>query len=221
MTFDAIDSFDFEHAGRTFRAVVLPDYDHGAPWDNEDGHGPVTDWERRAKLPGELVLSGDGRGGLGTDSARRFYDFAEAVRIAKRDSWGFMPGPVTIETEDAGRAPYEKRPGRASCDAAGLSFHDSEDVNRAVARLYAAFRETMTPGEYAARAARRDFERLRDWCNDSWCYVGVSVAPLCKCCGEPDEAKAESLWGIESDAGEYLRETARELAEQVTDGESE
>lgn len=218
---DQIDSFDFEHAGRTFRAAILADYDHGAPWDNEDGHGPVTDWERRAKAPGELVLCGDGRGGLGTDYARRFYDFAEAVQIARRDSWGFLPGPLVIETEDAGKLPYERRGGLAKCEAASLSAYDSEDVNRAIRAVYDAFRGTMTAREYAARAAWRDFERLRDWCNDSWFYVGVSVAPLCKCCGEPDEAKAASLWGIESDAGDYLRDVARELADELTDEDGE
>lgn len=70
-------------AGRdyTFAVKTVCDSDHGAPWEEEDGHGPVSDWERRDKLPGELILNED-RG------MKRFYDFAEACRIARRDSWG-------------------------------------------------------------------------------------------------------------------------------------
>jgi hypothetical protein len=60
-----------------------------------------------------------------------------------------------------------------------------------------------------------DFERLRAWCNDEWCWAGVIVTPFCECCGDYAEARAESLWGIESDAGDYLHEVAEELAEQV------
>jgi len=208
-----IDSFDFELDGASFRASVIHDSDMGTPWDNEDGHGPVSDWERRAKAPNEIVLVGDGRGRLGTDAARRFYDFAEAVRIAKRDSWGWLPSPVIIEA-DAGE-PYAKRGGRATCEAANLSVYDPTDLNRAVSAVYAAVRDSMTAGEYAAKAALADFERLRAFCNDSWHYVGVQVSPLCECCGKPDESRAASLWGIESGCAEFIRETARELVAEI------
>jgi len=60
------------------------DSDHGAPWDEEDGHGPISDWTTRDKRSGELVLCTDRR-------SKRFYDFAEAVRIAKREKWGLAP----------------------------------------------------------------------------------------------------------------------------------
>jgi hypothetical protein len=219
--FDALESFDFEHNGRKFRAEIFYDEHADSPWDFGDGHGPVSDFERRGKAPGELVLCGDGRGRLGTDAARRFYDFEEACRVARRDGWGWLPGPLTIETADAGRAPYQRRGGSARCDAAGLSFTDSEDVNRAIHAVYAAVRESLSPREYAARAARADFERLRAWCNGEWSYVGVRVAALCPCCGEARESDAESLWGIESDSGDYLREVARELSEEIETAESE
>ena len=32
----------------------------GAPWEEHDGHGPVSEWTRRAKRPGEIVLVKDG-----------------------------------------------------------------------------------------------------------------------------------------------------------------
>lgn len=68
----------------TFRVTFEHDHGHGAPWEECDGHGIVTGWERRDKRPGELVLSED-RG------SRRFYDFAETCRIARRDGWNAAP----------------------------------------------------------------------------------------------------------------------------------
>ena len=67
-----------------FRVEWFYDSDSDAPWDNEDGHGPVSDWEHRSKKPGEMILNSD-RG------SHRFYDFAEAVKIAKRDGWNTAP----------------------------------------------------------------------------------------------------------------------------------
>ena len=68
---------------------------------------------------------------------------------------------------------------------------------------------TVTP---AARAARADFERLRDWCLDRWHWCGVVVVMLDD---EGDELDRASLWGIESDAGQYLDEVAAELADEL------
>jgi len=74
---------------------------HGAPWDNEDGHGPVSKWTNRDKHAGELVLCSD-------RDSKRYYDYAEAVRIAKRDGWG--PG----KPHEAARADYDRL--RAWCN---------------------------------------------------------------------------------------------------------
>lgn len=198
----------FTHNGRAFCVSIEPDSDSGAPWDNEDGHGPVTGWERRAKLPGELVLNGDGRGGLGTDRARRFYDFQAACRIARREGWGFLPYPLTYGTDETGK-------GWAQCSGPGFQHRATgETANDAIAALYAAHRATMTARQYAAGAARADYERLRGWCNDSWSYVGVVVTAGCECC-EEYTGESLSLWGIESDSFEYLDEVARELADEI------
>lgn len=154
--------------GLTFAVTHEPDTAHGAPWSEEDGHGPVTDWTSRDKQPGERVLCED-RG------SRRYYDFAEAMKIAKRDGWGIAPERVAAWTESAGRAP--------------------------------------TAAQIAEAAVNYDFARLRDWCADRWYYVGVCVELL----NVDDEPTGEtrSLWGIESDAGEYLDETAHELADEI------
>lgn len=201
-----MESERFTHNGREYEMRIERDEDHGAPWDEEDGHGPVSGWERRDKRPGEMILSED-------HGARRFYDFAEACRIARRDGWGFLPAALEIEPAPADHVPYSKRGGWAKC--AGFIAHDPDDINDATRAVYDHFRAKMTAREYAAAAALRDFERLRAWCDDRWFYVGVIVAPVCPCCGEPDENSAESLWGIESDAGEYLQDVARDLADQI------
>lgn len=68
----------------TFDVTIHDDAgDMGTPWDNEDGHGPVTDWVRREKRPDELVLNHCVRTGQ-----KRFYNFKEACAIALRDGWG-------------------------------------------------------------------------------------------------------------------------------------
>lgn len=69
-----------EHAGFRFKVDMPNDHDAEHPW-QFDGHGPVSDWTRRAKRPGEMVLCED-RG------QRRFYDFQKAVKAARADGWG-------------------------------------------------------------------------------------------------------------------------------------
>jgi len=73
-----------ELSGLTFRWDIEPDDISGAPWDNEDGHGIVSEWTQRSKRPGERVLCEDGR-------SKRFYDVAETMKIAKRDGWDAAP----------------------------------------------------------------------------------------------------------------------------------
>lgn len=166
------DNDTFEHKGRTFRVEFPYDDDAGAPWDREDGHGPVSGFRYHApgqgskppKAPGERILYW-GRG------AYRTYGFAEAMRIAKRDGWGLS---------DADTAALAKK-----------------------------LKRTPTRGDIVAEAVERDFEYLRRWCTDQWSYVGVVV----RLADEP--TRSESLWGIESDAYDYLEETAHELAEQI------
>ena len=70
--------------GHDWSVEWVYDTDHGAPWDEEDGHGPVTDWTSRDKHPGELILNTD-RG------SRRYYDFASAVKQARAEGWNTKP----------------------------------------------------------------------------------------------------------------------------------
>lgn len=146
--------------GYDITARIEHDADQGAPWENEDGHGPVTDWTHRAKRPSERILCED-RG------ARRYYDIAEAVKIAGRDGWDAPP------------------------------YGEGDKGKRVV------------------RAVEADFQRLRGWCEDHWTYVGVVLSVSRH--GVTLDKHAASLWGIESDAGEYLTSTANELLGEALD----
>lgn len=84
--------------GLTFSVNLEPDDCHGAPWEECDGHGPVSDWTSRDKLPGERVLNSD-RGSY------RYYDVAEATRIAKADCWGIGTARLDAWRERIGQEP--------------------------------------------------------------------------------------------------------------------
>lgn len=73
-----------ESGTMSFRIEWVYDHDSDPPWDRECGHGPVSDWEHRSKRPGEMILNSN-RG------SHRFYDFAEAVKLARKDGWNTAP----------------------------------------------------------------------------------------------------------------------------------
>lgn len=177
------------------------------PWDDCDGHGPVSDWTRRDKLPGELVL-------CSSSNHARFYDYAEACKIALRDQWGVSPYKKFTEQGANGLVKLSGHwfDARNNLTAIATDWHD--DINEAYSELYASHRATMSKREYAAQAAMQDYKRLRDWCNDQWYYVGVIVTITDS---DGEEIASDSLWGIESDASEDLLETANELLDQLRD----
>lgn len=85
-------------AGYSVRVKVECGERNEAPWDNEDGHGPVSEWRSKdSKAPGEMVLAED-RGHC------LFYDFAAAVRLARKDRWDSPPYKTGTPGERAHRA---------------------------------------------------------------------------------------------------------------------
>jgi len=76
-------SFDqtFEHKGRQFGMTIEFDDGLSEPWKEHDGHGIVSEWTHRAKTPGERVLVQD-------RNSYRYYDFAETMKLARKDGWG-------------------------------------------------------------------------------------------------------------------------------------
>lgn len=90
----------FEYKNKTFRLELEHDDSHGAPWEECDGHGVVSDWTSRDKLPGERVLNADRH-------SKRYYDVAETMRIAKRDGWGLGNEAEAALAQSLGRAPTQ------------------------------------------------------------------------------------------------------------------
>lgn len=148
-----------EHKGYRFGVRFTHDPDSGAPWENADGHGIVSDWTTRAKAPGERVLAQDGR-------SKRYYDVAGTIKIAKRDGWDAEPyGP-----------------------------------------------KDEPKGAKAARAVAADFEFLRQWCNDVWSYVGVTVEQIDDD-DKPTGVQA-SLWGVETYKDYHEKTVVQELIDE-------
>lgn len=183
--------------GYTITIEVERDDDHGAPWDENDGHGPVSEWRpKQSKRPGEVILHSD-------HGSYRFYDWQEAVKIAKRDGWGFLPGEL-----ETGRDDPDTMAGWARCG--DYYAHDDKDFNNAISAVYAKHRATMTAKQYAEGAVKRDFEYLRRWCNDEWYYVGYT-ASIADEDGAPVKYD-DSCWGF--DAENYMLEEAFGNAER-------
>lgn len=91
------DEQEIDLGGLTATIRTAQDDCTDAPWERADGHGPVSEWTTRAKAAGERVLCSDGR-------SKRYYDYAEAIRIAKRDGWDAPPYQTGTKGEQAVRA---------------------------------------------------------------------------------------------------------------------
>lgn len=87
---------EFQRDGFTIKARTEHDDNSTPPWDRSDGHGPVSEWTNRKKEPGERVLASN-RGSF------RYYDFAQAMVIAKRDGWGWRADEETGEVLTKGQ----------------------------------------------------------------------------------------------------------------------
>jgi len=89
----------------------------------------------------------------------------------------------------------------------------------ALAKLAASLGRDPTRGEIVAAAVESDFQRLAAYCADQWHYVGVMVTLQdvdgCDIDAAAVPEAGDSLWGIESDAGAYHVDVARELAAEI------
>lgn len=88
----------FKYGNKTFAWDYTHDDCHETPWEWADGHGPVSEWTRRDKHPGELVLCED-------HGSKRYYDFKAAMEMAKADGWNAWP--YKVEGETAGQRAYK------------------------------------------------------------------------------------------------------------------
>lgn len=70
-----------------------------------------------------------------------------------------------------------------------------------------------TKRQIAASAVELDYARMKAWCDDEWHWMGIVVTLLDTDGHKTNET--ENLWGIESDSGDYRKETALELAGEI------
>ena len=87
----------FDYEGKTFHVEVMDDDCCEPPWEHCDGHGPVSNLTPRNKKAGEWLLYED-------HGLKRYYDFAEAMRMAKEEGWDAKPYGVGTKGERALRA---------------------------------------------------------------------------------------------------------------------
>lgn len=80
----------------------------------------------------------------------------------------------------------------------------------ALAQLRAKLGREPTRGQVAHECAEREFEFLRQWCDDQWQYVGVTVELLDRAGAET--GMSDSLWGVGTFA-DHHKEMAREPAD--------
>lgn len=185
----------FEHEGLTFQVEFTYDYDCEPPWERSEGHGVVSDWTRRDKRPGEIVLSSD-------RNLKRFYDVQETTAIAKRDGWGLS---------DENKAALIQRVARKTIKRVAKSeYHVLENGLRQDKLTWETVEipgrdpnKPLTKGEIRAESVRRNFEFLRSWCNDQWQYVGVIVTLMVEdedgeLVKSDDPEHSDSLWGVET-----------------------
>lgn len=100
----------FTHLGYQFRVTARHDDAAEAPWDGEDGHGPVSGWAARDKRPGERVL-------CQSHGPRRYYDIEGATALAKKDDWGLSVPKLRALAAELGREPTRGEVAAAAVEA--------------------------------------------------------------------------------------------------------
>lgn len=102
-----------------------------------------------------------------------------------------------------------KRPGEMviATDRSYKRYYDFQEACRVL-------RAGDLSHKHAADAAMFGYNRLRQWCDGYWCYVGIQVV-LCDDVGDEIEGESEILGGIESDDKDYIMQTAHELAREI------
>lgn len=99
-TYTYYDGDTFERGGHTFKVDHPYDDSSDAPWERCDGHGPVSDWTRRDKRPGERILCTEG-------TSRRYYDWQAACKLARADGWNAEPYDAPNRIERAVTADFK------------------------------------------------------------------------------------------------------------------
>lgn len=131
------------------------------------------------------------------------------VRAYRRDAVEKNAGERILSCSNAGGTylyDWAAALALAEKDGWGLSPADAATLAKVLGR-------EPTAAEIRTAAVGRDFELLRGFVTGDWSYVGV-VVTLLDIEGAPTDETA-SLWGIESNAGDYLDVVAKDLAAEI------
>lgn len=195
---------EFTHKGHAFIARHYTDDDMGAPWKEHDGHGPVSGFRPlETKRPGERPL-----GELHRDNTTRFYDWQAAIETAKRDSWGLGPDALAELTKRLGKAPTARQ---IRAEAVQRDFDRLDGWARDDWQWIGVSVSPMVPTRARLESALSDIAG----CDDIAAAQDTARAALIADDEYADETYDNALWGIESDAGDYLMTVARDLADQI------
>jgi hypothetical protein len=109
--------------------------------------------------------------------------------------------------EVVGRRRRNKSPGEVIIGDDGRGYYWFYNVSAAVKKA----RKEGLNGAKAAEVVHHEKERFRCWLAGLWCYIGVVVTHTD---GDGDEY-SESVWMIESDDSDGIREVAYDLASVI------
>lgn len=97
--------YTFTHRGLTFRVTFPRDDSHGAPWEEHDGHGIVSDWISYAEWYPLRDERGDAVRVISEDRSHvRYYDVEASRAKAKAEGWDAEPYRTGTAGEQAARA---------------------------------------------------------------------------------------------------------------------
>lgn len=151
----------------------------------------------RAKYDQDIGPPWKEHDGHGVVSKHRHHSFGIGTKPPKR------PGERILYWERGTYRTYDVQATMeiAKRDGWGLGDEDKAKLAEKLGR-------EPTKGEIVAEAVEQDFRYLQGWCTDEWCWIGIIVE-------EVNSGEERSLWGIESDAYDYHREVANELADEI------
>ena len=195
--------------GRDYRVNFEQDDDHGAPWEDCDGHGIVSEWTTRDKRPGERVLNSDGR-------SKRFYDVQATMQLAQQECWSLSDKEMAELLEKLARPRIVRR-------VVESRYHVENGIRKDYITEWKTVTipgrdpaKPLTRGEIVAAAVDADYEFLRSWCNDEWHHCGIVVThiPHGMEPGEVENDYGHAVWGFADNDYEYLTREAHSIIAQ-------
>lgn len=184
-----------EYGDRRLRVTLSRDNDHGAPWKENDGHGVVVRLgDLPASLPDDLsdveaTVEAAANGYAVTDedvaAAALFRKLTIADSRSRLDALWYDVLRTLQKAQREGWGPGQK----------WLDAHPD-----------------ATPQEKLMAAVEADYDYLKGWYDDDWCYLVVEVELL-----DDDDEVVESsvLGGVENSDDEYVEEIVTELADEL------